>query len=71
MPASRAVLHRCGRCKRGYDADEWQAAEFVGFMDCGTGCTVLLRNCACGSTMGALMLPAPLEVLDEMGKDAA
>ena len=68
---SRHVLHACS-CGLRYDADEWAALDFAGFMDCGPGCTLELRQCRCGSTMARLVLPAPLSVVEEMqGKDAA
>lgn len=70
MSEPRCVLHRCG-CGASYDADEWQALSCPGLMDCGTGCTLELRDCRCGSTMAVVMLPVPIEVFEDLRKDDA
>lgn len=68
---SRSVLHACS-CGRRYDADEWSRLNCAGVMDCGPGLNLELRDCiSCGSTMAMVMQPVPVEVFEELRKDAA
>lgn len=70
MSDRRHVLHRCS-CGKSYDAAEWSALECPGVWPIDTGYLLELRQCRCGSTMAMVMQPVPVEVFEELRKDAA
>lgn len=55
-------------CGRTHDHDGWLSLKLVGYVGKASGrvwCSVELRNCTCGSTLGVVTLRHPDRVLGD------